>query len=84
MLTKILTSRCLKDINKQMFIKSTIEFARINNIKVLAEGVETSEELKTVVSFGVDYVQGYYMGKPVFEPIKAIPDDIRREILNVS
>ena len=67
-----------------MFIKSTIEFARINNIKVLAEGVETSEELKTVVSFGVDYVQGYYMGKPVFEPIKAIPDDIRREILNVS
>lgn len=73
-----------KDINKQMFIKSTIEFARINSIKVLAEGVETSEELNTLVSFGVDYVQGYYMGKPVFEPIKTIPDEIRREILNYS
>ena len=81
---RFLISDVDKDINKQMFIKSTIEFARINNIKVLAEGVETSEELKTVVSFGVDYVQGYYMGKPVFEPINAIPDDIRREILNVS
>ncbi|MGN1135951.1 MAG: EAL domain-containing protein, partial [Oscillospiraceae bacterium] len=81
---RFLISGVDKDVNKQMFIKSTIEFARINNIKVLAEGVETSEELKTVVSFGVDYVQGYYMGKPVFEPIKAIPDDIRREILNVS
>ncbi|MCI7768660.1 MAG: EAL domain-containing protein [Oscillospiraceae bacterium] len=81
---RFLISGVDKDVNKQMFIKSTIEFARINNIKVLAEGVETSEELKTVVSFGVDYVQGYYMGKPVFEPVKAIPDDIRREILSVS
>ncbi|MGN0638887.1 MAG: EAL domain-containing protein [Huintestinicola sp.] len=81
---RFLISDVDKDVNKQMFIKSTIEFARINNIKVLAEGVETSEELKTVVSFGVDYVQGYYMGKPVFEPVKAIPDEIRREILNVS
>ena len=77
---RFLISDVDKDINKQMFIKSTIEFARINNIKVLAEGVETSEELKTVISFGVDYVQGYYMGKPVFEPVKAIPDEIRREI----
>lgn len=81
---RFLISDVDKEVNKQMFIKSTIEFARINNIKVLAEGVETAEELKTVVSFGVDYVQGYYMGKPVFEPVKAIPDDIRREILNVS
>lgn len=81
---RFLISDVDKDVNKQMFIKSTIEFARINNIKVLAEGVETSKELKTVVSFGVDYVQGYYTGKPVFEPLKAIPDDIRREIMNVS
>ena len=63
-----------------MFIKRAIEFARINNIKVLAEGVETSEELKTVIFFGVDYVQGYYLGKPVFEPVKDIADEIRREI----
>lgn len=77
---RFLISGVDKDVNKQMFIKSTIEFARLNNIKVLAEGVETSEELKTVVSFGVDFVQGYYTGKPVFEPISSIPDEIRREI----
>ncbi|MGN0586334.1 MAG: EAL domain-containing protein [Oscillospiraceae bacterium] len=71
-----------KDVNKQMFIKSTIEFARLNSIKVLAEGVETSEEMKTVISFGVDYIQGYYTGRPVFDPISEIDESIREEIIN--
>ncbi|MGN0667089.1 MAG: EAL domain-containing protein [Huintestinicola sp.] len=70
-----------KDQNKQMFIKSTIEFARMNDMKVLAEGVETSEELSTVVSYGVEYVQGYYTGKPAPEPLDCIKDSIRAEII---
>lgn len=66
--------------NKQMFVRSTIEFARLNGIKVLAEGVETSNELRTVIDLGVDLIQGYYTARPAPEPIPAIPDDIRREI----
>ncbi|MGN0553282.1 MAG: GGDEF domain-containing protein, partial [Oscillospiraceae bacterium] len=73
-----------KDVNKQMFIKSTIDFARLNGIKVLAEGVETSEEMKTVISFGVDYIQGYYTGKPVFDPISEIKDSIKEEIISCN
>ncbi|MGN0666862.1 MAG: EAL domain-containing protein [Huintestinicola sp.] len=73
-----------KDVNKQMFIKSTIDFARLNGIKVLAEGVETSEELRTVVSFGVDYIQGYYTGRPVFDPISEIQESIREEIISFN
>ena len=73
-----------KDVNKQMFIKSTIDFARLNDIKVLAEGVETSEEMKTVISFGVDYIQGYYTGRPVFEPISEIDESIRKEIIDCN
>lgn len=73
-----------KDVNKQMFIKSTIEFAQLNSIKVLAEGVETSEEMKTVISFGVDYIQGYYTGRPVFDPIPEIDESIREEIINCN
>lgn len=69
-----------KDINKQMFVKSTIEFARMNNMKVLAEGVETSEELCTVVSYGVDYIQGYYTGRPAPDPIDELRYDVREEI----
>ena len=44
----------------------------MNNMKVLAEGVETSEELCTVVSYGVDYIQGYYTGRPAPDPLDEI------------
>ncbi len=70
-----------KDQNKQMFIRTTIEFAKMNNIKVLAEGVETSNELRMVIDLGVDYIQGYYTGKPSPEIVQEISPDIRKEIL---
>ena len=34
----------------------------------MAEGVETYEELKTVIEFGAEYIQGYYLGAPDFTP----------------
>lgn len=69
-----------KDKNKQMFIKGTIDFAAANNIKVLAEGVETSEEFKEVIRIGVDYVQGYYTGKPNREPMLELPEFVKKDI----
>lgn len=67
--------------NKQLFVRSTVEFAKLNNILVLAEGVETSNELHTVIDLGVDLLQGYYLGRPQPEPISAIPEEIHQEIL---
>lgn len=73
-----------KNPNKQMFVRSTIEFARLNQIMVLAEGVETSEEMRTVIDLGVDLIQGYYTGRPAPDPISAIKEDIRQEILHAN
>lgn len=70
------------DTNKQMFVKNTIEFASMNNIKVLAEGVETVGELRTVIRYGVDLIQGYYTGRPAPEPIEAISEKVRDEIID--
>ncbi len=72
------------DSNKQMFVRSTIDFARLNGIKVLAEGVETSEELRTVVELGVDLIQGYYTARPAPKPLEAIPYEIRQEIITAN
>lgn len=72
------------DTNKQMFVRSTVDFARMNNIKVLAEGVETSDELKTVIRFGVDYIQGFYTGKPQLDPIAEILPEIKQEIVDAN
>lgn len=71
-----------KDRNKQMFVRSTIDFAKTNGIKVLAEGVETADEMRTVIRLGVDYIQGYYTGRPSAEPVAEINPDIREEIIS--
>ena len=69
-----------KDANKRMFMKGTLEFASANQIKVLAEGVETREEFITVVALGVDYVQGFYTGKPTELPMADIPEFVVSDI----
>ena len=70
-----------KDQNKQMFVRTTVEFAKMNDIKVLAEGIETSNELRMVIDLGVDYIQGYYTGKPSPEIVQNIDPDIKKEIV---
>ncbi len=67
-----------------MFVRSTIDFARINGIKVLAEGVETSDEMRTVIDLGVDLIQGYYTARPAVIPIPSIHEDIRKEIRDTT
>jgi len=39
--------------------------ARSFNLKTVAEGVESEEQLRRVVELGCDYIQGYYYSKPV-------------------
>lgn len=73
-----------KNRNKQMFVSSTIDFARLNNIEVLAEGVETSNELRMVIDLGVDYIQGYYTARPAPQPIPAISEEVRTEIIQAN
>ena len=65
---------------KQHFVREIIEFCHDNGIKALAEGVETADELRTVVRLGVDLIQGYYTAKPSPEIISAIPEEIRHEL----
>lgn len=49
----------------QHLVKSMIEYCHNNNQKVIAEGVETREELLKMVELKADYIQGYYLSKPL-------------------
>lgn len=69
---------------KQHFVKDIIEFSHDNNIMALAEGIETVEELETVINLGVDLIQGYYTARPSEKVIKEIASDIKEEIINYS
>jgi len=57
---------------KQSTYRALYNLAKESGISVLAEGVETAGELAIVESIGVDYVQGYYFGKPTAEPLRKI------------
>jgi EAL domain-containing protein (putative c-di-GMP-specific phosphodiesterase class I) len=61
-----------RDELKQSVYKALYSVAKDNGIAVLAEGVESSFELEMVENLGVDYIQGYYFGKPTAEPIRKI------------
>lgn len=59
----------IRDINtdmfKRSFVKSLSIFGKSTGVKILAEGIETPEELSTLIDLGVDYGQGFYLGRPV-------------------
>lgn len=53
-----------KDEEKQDFLRQLIDQFHKKNINVLAEGVECKEEFDYLMTTDVDYLQGYYLGRP--------------------
>ncbi len=58
--------RNIKPGNKDMkLVELVLEIARNLGVPVVAEGVETEEELKMLKAAGCDIIQGYYFSKPI-------------------
>lgn len=53
---------------KQKLVRSMTSFASSVNARLIAEGVESFEELEILVKYGVRYIQGFLIGKPEDEP----------------
>jgi FOG: EAL domain len=52
----------------RVFVEGIVNVARKMGIKTIAEYVENEEVLEVVKDLGIDYAQGYYLGKP--EPLE--------------
>jgi diguanylate cyclase (GGDEF)-like protein len=50
--------------SKRELLSNILVYCRAKGIQTLAEGVETYEELASVVHMGFDYAQGFYLGRP--------------------
>jgi EAL domain-containing protein (putative c-di-GMP-specific phosphodiesterase class I) len=48
----------------QLFVKALVDVARGMGMRTIAEFVENEQVFQRVRALGVDYVQGYYLGKP--------------------
>ncbi len=67
-----------KDSLKYALVKGMAELSRVSQISLIAEGIETKEELETLISLGVQYGQGYLIQRPAPEI-----EEIREEILQI-
>ncbi|MCF8478361.1 MAG: EAL domain-containing protein [Pseudolabrys sp.] len=53
------------DPARRALASALIQFARDTGCRIIAEGVETASELKTLKTLGVEKAQGYYLGRPM-------------------
>ena len=75
-----LLSEIQNSSQKQHFVRNIIEFCHENQILALAEGVETKEELQTVIRLGADLIQGFYVARPSAEIRSSVDSTIKMEI----
>lgn len=69
----IFTSKLPQDQRAVTLVKAIIALAHSLEIDVVAEGVETDEQLQLLRKLGCNYVQGYLIGRPVPVEQLALP-----------
>lgn len=57
-----------RDQDRQEVVRGLVAYAADRQISIIAEGVETAEELACVMKIGIRYVQGFLLGRPAAEP----------------
>ena len=67
-LDRELIRECRVDTSGFRLIRSITELCHQMNAKVVAEGIETVDELEAVLAGGVDYGQGYLLARPAAQP----------------
>ncbi|MBC3888558.1 EAL domain-containing protein [Acetobacterium paludosum] len=73
------------DVTKQSLIKCLNEFASFTETALIAEGIETREELQILIELGIQYGQGFFLQRPnaVIKPIsKDVIEIIKEENAN--
>jgi diguanylate cyclase (GGDEF)-like protein len=78
-LDRSLIERVHADSAKSALIEFFVLFARRVGAAVCTEGIETLEELTTLIDLGVGYGQGYLLGRPA-EPWATVAPDLQRKL----
>ena len=70
----------VEDKKMRSVVKNIINLTKDLALKTVAEGVETKEQLKLLQNFGIDYIQGYLLSKPIsYENVKKL---LKNDIIN--
>ena len=60
---------------KRSLVEGLVKFCHSEKICLIAEGIETKEELIQLIRLGVDYGQGYFLGRPN-ENLSPLPKEL--------
>lgn len=63
--------------DKQQIVSNIVSYAHQRNMRIIAEGLETSAEVHKVLELGVDYLQGYFLARPAAVPPQINPEAVR-------
>ena len=69
-----LTRSIHADAARQAIVRGVLQVCRELAIAIIAEGVETREELGWLRHAGLNLFQGYYFAKPAFESLPDVPE----------
>lgn len=69
------------DRSRRSMVEALVQFAGRVHARVIAEGIETGEQMEAFIGLGVPFGQGYYLGLPGPRPVgpdRAIQAQIRK------
>lgn len=82
-----LDMKLIRNINednlKGALVMGMVEFSQASNVRLIAEGIETYEELETIIKLGVQYGQGYFIKQPD-EDINGVNQNVIQDILDIN
>ena len=62
---RTMTQEYFRNDRAKVVMSATVRMIKELGLKIVAEGIETAEELESMKALGVDYIQGYYFSKPL-------------------
>ena len=66
------------DPDKQQIVANIVSYAHPRKMLIIAEGLETPEEVRKVLELDVDLLQGFYLARPA-----AIPEPVHSDALDI-
>lgn len=75
-LDKYFTQGIASDAAKQQFVRSIQAIAHATGARVIAEGIETADDLACLNGLGLGLGQGYHLGRPLTQPARALDEGV--------
>jgi diguanylate cyclase (GGDEF)-like protein len=80
---RFLISDIHRSTKKKLLLEAIVTFCHKINTKVVAEGIETKEELDVITGMKIDFGQGYYLAEPA-EDLQHCSNEACERILELN